>query len=322
MTGPLTIGLVNGMPGEAQRLTEQQFRAILSAASGDTARLVVFTPGLATRGLVAEGARAINADMAALAAAGLDGLIVTGMPPRAAKLVDEPFWPRLTAVADFALDHALPTVWSCLAAHAVILYLDGIERRRLPRKLSGLMDCTRTETAHPLANALPERWQLPHSRYNDLPEDILRDGGYRMLSNSAQAGADIFTKDFGPGDTVPFLFCQGHPEYDADTLLREYRRDVRQYLSGANDAYPELPHGMFGADVSAQLTAFRTRADHARQADTLAAFPWASCVAGLSHSWRDLTVGLYANWLAQVADRKPRYVCPLPSDNANIVART
>ena len=312
----LTIGLVNGMPGEAQRQTEQQFRAILAAASGDTVRLDVFVPGPGP----GPGSGSDDAGIGSLAAAGLDGLIVTGMPPRAARLIDEPFWPRLTALADFALDRAIPTVWSCLAAHAVVLHLDGIERRRMPRKLAGLMDCTRTEADHPMARDLPDRWRVPHSRYNDVAEDVLRAGGYRILSHSADAGADIFTKEFGAGD-VPFLFCQGHPEYDADTLLREYRRDVRQYLSGANDAYPEAPHGMFGEHASTELEAFRDRAIAARHTDTLAAFPWAICAAGLDHAWRDLTVRLYSNWLTQIAQRRTRHACPQPMDNARVVAR-
>lgn len=302
---PLTIGLVNGMPGEAQRQTEHQFRGILAAASDDTVRLKTFSPGSSFNA---------GADIESLAAAGLDGLIVTGMPPRANKLIDEPFWPRLTALTDFALDHAMPTVWSCLAAHAVVLHLDGIERRRLPLKLSGLMECTRTDLEHPIARDLPERWRMPHSRYNDVPEDVLRSGGYQILSRSDRGGADIFAKEFGTG--VPFVFCQGHPEYDADTLLREYRRDVRQYLSGTNDAYPEPPDGVFGTDGSAQLAAFRERAVNARSIDTLAAFPWTACAAGLSHSWRDLAITLYSNWLTQIADHRPRIVCPRPDEGA------
>ena len=284
---PLVIGLVNGMPGESGRYTEQQFRGVLAASAGDTPielrflSLEAFAPG---------------------GAAVPDGLIVTGMPPRAAALTDEPCWHNLTRLADFAIEHGVPTVWSCLAAHAAVLYLDGIERRRLPQKLSGLVACVRTDALHPSVSGLPRRWRVPHSRYNELPEDDLRARGYRMLSRSPAAGADLFLKDVG----TPFLFCQGHPEYDADTLLREYRRDIRQFLTGERDSYPAPPERMFGRKVTALLAAFRDRALDARSVDILAEFPWTSCVAELSHSWRSVAVRLYANWLTQVAEIRAR----------------
>lgn len=298
--GALVIGLVNSMPGEARRHTEQQFRAILSAAAGATpVELRCFSLGAAPSDK-ADPAATRYEDTAALEAAAPDGLIVSGMPPRAARLCDEPYWPRLTALVDFAIEASIPTVWSCLAAHGVALYLDGIERQRLPRKLSGLVDCVRTEAEHPAMNGLPRRWRVPHSRYNDLPEQALRAHGYRILSHSAEAGADIFAKD----DRAPFLFCQGHPEYDAHSLLREYRRDIRQFLAGERPDYPAAPQRYFSGAMTAQLDEFREQALRARTVDRLADFPMTACMADLRHPWRDLSVSLYANWLADVAARK------------------
>jgi homoserine O-succinyltransferase len=296
--GALVIGLVNSMPGEARRHTEQQFRAILSAAARDLPvelRLFSLTAGPRDADMAAPRYQ----DTAALAAAVPDGLIVSGMPPRAARLSDEPYWPRLTALVDVATEAAIPTVWSCLAAHAAVLYRDGIERQPLPRKLSGLVDCARTEAEHPAMRGLPRRWRVPHSRYNDLPEAALRARGYRILSRAAAAGADIFARD----DRAPFLFCQGHPEYDAHSLLREYRRDIRQFLAGARDDYPAAPDGCFSPALLARLDGFRARALRVRSLDCLAEFPMAACEADLRHDWRDLAVSLYANWLAEVAAR-------------------
>jgi homoserine O-succinyltransferase/O-acetyltransferase len=296
---PLVIGLVNSMPGEARQHTERQFRAILSAAAWDVPMELRFF----TLDTLAAGEAAPRyEDAAMLEAAAPDGLIVTGMPPRAAALEDEPYWPRLTELVDFAVDAAIPTLWSCLAAHAAVLYLDGIERRRLPQKLSGLVDCARTEAEHPILAGLPPRWQVPHSRYNDVPEEALAERGYRILSRSAGAGADIFVRD----DTAPFLFCQGHPEYDAQALLREYRRDIRQFLTRERDDYPAMPRNYFGPEAAAQLAAFRARACRERTVERLADFPIDACRADVRHAWGDLAVGLYANWLALVAQAKAR----------------
>jgi homoserine O-succinyltransferase len=287
------------MPDEARRRTEQQFCVILArAARIEAIGLRYYTLDSASLVELDEAWEEPRYnDLAMLEAAPPDGLIVTGMPPRAAALADEPFWNALTELIDLALDRAIPTVWSCMAAHAAVLYLDGIERRRLPEKLSGLVECTRVAPLHPIADGLPRRWECPHSRYNEVPEDELRASGYRIISHSSEAGADIFVKDVGS----LFLFCQGHPEYDADTLLREYRRDIRQFLAGKRDAYPPMPSRTFGSHATELLDQFRARALRMRTVDILADFPMGACAAELGYGWRDVAVGLYANWLAHVA---------------------
>jgi homoserine O-succinyltransferase len=289
---PLVVGLVNSMPGEARRQTEQQFRTILAGALPDRAvdvRLFSLDPATPAGG-------PHHDDTALLEGAAPDCLIVTGMPPRAPSLTDEPYWHRLTELVDYAIDNAVPTMWSCLAAHAAVLHLDGIGRRRLPEKLSGLFDCTRTEAAHPLLAGLPRRWRMPHSRYNEVPEAALLARGYRILSRSADGGVDLFTRD-----GTASLFCQGHPEYDADTLLREYRRDIRQFLAGERESYPEMPQNYFAPAAMALAAGFRARAERARHIDLFAEFPTAGFAAGIDHGWHALAVALYANWLAPIA---------------------
>src|SRR5262249_8678560 len=142
----------------------------------------------------------------------LDGLIVTGTEPRTARLTDEPYWASLARLIEWADARTHSTVWSCLAAHAAVLHLDGIRRRRLDSKCFGVFECSRV-FAHPLTAALPLRLRMPHSRWNDVPEDALRACGYRVLTRS-NAGVDAFLKK----RRSLFVFFQGHPEYEANTL--------------------------------------------------------------------------------------------------------
>src|SRR4029077_5803018 len=67
----------------------------------------------------------------ALLAEAPDGLIVTGNEPHAPRLRDEPYWPRLTQLLEWADAHTASSIWSCLAAHAAVEHFDGIGRRRL-----------------------------------------------------------------------------------------------------------------------------------------------------------------------------------------------
>src|SRR5438046_6382135 len=56
-----------------------------------------------------------------------------------------------------------------------------------------------------------------------------------------------------------YVFFQGHPEYDADTLLLEYRRDVRRFRRRERDTYPLMPQGYFDDGTTAALAAIRRR---------------------------------------------------------------
>ena len=133
---------------------------------------------------IARGAEA-RARMAAtyhgfdtLLAGRLDGLFVTGAEPRAASLSDEAFWPELTRVIDWARTGTRSTIWSCLAAHAAVLHLDGIARRPLPAKCTGVFAVTASGD-HPLLAGAGDRLQVCHSRWNGLDETELANGRLR-----------------------------------------------------------------------------------------------------------------------------------------------
>jgi homoserine O-succinyltransferase len=298
---PIVIGLVNNMPDGALRATERQFHDLLDAASHD--RLVTLRhfslPELPRAAAAQAHIGQYYEDIDELWSSHLDGLIVTGTEPRAPALTDEPYWPTLTKLVDWAEGHTFSTVWSCLAAHAAVLHIDGIERRRLSKKLSGVFDCVKT-MEHRMVAGAPSSWTVPHSRYNDLPTDELIARGYKVLSGSAATGADLFIKT-GDGLNV---FVQGHPEYEAETLLREYRRDVGRFLNGETTSYPEMPCGYFDHDAIAALIEFQREALTGRKADLLEKFPLAKVEAGITNTWRDAAVRMYANWLAYIADCK------------------
>ena len=295
---PLVIGLVNNMPDSALQTTERQFRELLTtAAEGRDVRLRLFSfPELiredAGRAYVAEHYENIES----LWQGQFDGLIVTGAEPRTAVLSDEVYWTSLTRLVDWAEEHTTSTVWSCLAAHAAVLHLDGIVRRRYPSKLHGLFACHRVGE-HPLLAGLPAAWSIPHSRLNTLASEDLKAAGYDIVSDSLEAGADAFVRR----ERSLFLFFQGHPEYDPGALLREYRRDVARFLAGTLDAYPDMPRGYFDADTTLALDAFRERALHDRRSSLLDEFPKFEAREKLSHSWRAPAVRLYANWLTYLA---------------------
>jgi homoserine O-succinyltransferase len=300
----LTIGLVNNMPDAACEATERQFLDLLRAAAGN-AIVQVKLFAIADVPRAEEARRELSAryrDIAALWDTPLDGLIVTGTEPKAANLQDEPYWAALTKLIDWARGNTVSTVWSCLAAHAAVLHADGIGRKLLDQKLSGVFECEAVADDALFAD-LGSQLRVPHSRLNDVPEPALRAAGYRVLSRSAAAGVDAFVKD--NDDASRFVFFQGHPEYDADSLLREYRRDVGRYLRGERDAYPEMPHGYFDSAAKFLAEDFRIRAISERRGDLLGDFPFEPLAGAIDNTWRDAAIGLYRNWINFLKVRKP-----------------
>lgn len=298
---PIAIALVNNMSDQALAPTVAQFSRLIEAGAGDTAyRLHCYAlPSIERSDTARRFLRQSHEDVEALYAHGADALIVTGAEPRAASLTDEPFWPDLERLVDWARDHTISTIWSCLASHAAVLSLEGVERRRLPEKLSGVYSFEATPEDWAARGAGP-RVLAPHSRYNELPRDQLERRGYRISTASSCAGVDAFWRR----EPSLFLYLQGHPEYDADSLAKEYRRDVLRFCGGARAAYPNIPDGVFLEETAAKLQEFR-RAVCAR--DDLASARRLDDILGsqrLSADWSEDAARLYRNWLDIVASEK------------------
>ncbi|HZZ89487.1 MAG TPA: homoserine O-succinyltransferase [Caulobacteraceae bacterium] len=297
----LRIGLLNNMPDAAMAATERQFSSLLQVATEGTP----VTVQLFSLAGVPRGEAAIQHMLGryrpaeALADAELDGLIVTGAEPRAADLDQEPYWPALARVVDWTHDTGLPTIWSCLAAHAAVLRASRIRRRQLPVKLSGVFQSLPVREDALLEGASTPI-TTPHSRLNTLAEEELVEKGYRVLTRSGPAGVDAFMKR-GAGLQ---LFFQGHPEYDADTLRKEYARDVSRFLHGKREHHPATPVRYFDAAVEAALAEL---GDYARRRPDPKLGPYYGAIlakAAPTRSWRGSAVQLYRNWLRHVAEAK------------------
>jgi homoserine O-succinyltransferase len=288
----LTIGLINNMPDSALKATERQFMRLVRAASGDIrVNFHCFSlPAVARSKQASEHIAHDYADIADLDRLQIDGLIVTGAEPVAANLPDEPFWGELTEIIDWARTNTRSTIWSCLAAHAAVKHLDGIERHRLNAKCSGVYDCDKASDDW-LTRGLPATLKVSHSRYNELRENELVARGYEILTRSDVAGVDIFATQL----ESRFIFFQGHPEYDASSLQREYMRDLARYLSRERDSYPDIPAGYFDAATVEQLESFELRARANRDPVLAAELPGLTLRSDLAAGAAANTI--FRNWL-------------------------
>lgn len=298
----LDIGLINNMPDSALMSTERQLFDLLGAAAG---RLVVrmhfYTMQTTPRSdwgrdYVRRYYRRTND----LLNESLDGVIVTGAEPRAASLTEEPYWTPLTQVMDWARENTVSSIFSCLAVHGAVLHMDRVERHALPAKCIGVFTQTKA-TDHALTHDVPATFKTPHARWNEVQEGALVSCGYCVLTKSAEAGVDCFVKQ---QKKSLFVHFQGHPEYDTQSLLGEYRRDMGRFLRGENEVCPTIPRGYFDTEAEEILTAFRRKALSDRCPEFFADFPADRLAKDLRNVWHQPARRIYRNWLLYMASQR------------------
>lgn len=295
-TGCLDIGLVNNMPDSALIPTERQLFDLLDAAAGELAvRLHFYTMPRTPRSEWGQDyVRRYYRTTDEMLNGSLDGIIVTGAEPKAARLTEEPYWADFAEIAEWAGENTVSSVYSCLAVHGVVLHKDGIERHALPAKCIGIFNQINM-VDHPLTNGLPRAFRTPHARWNEVREEDLSDCGYSVLSKSAEAGVDCFVKQ---QKKSLFVHFQGHPEYETQSLLGEYRRDIGRFLRGENEVCPTIPKGYLDAEAKAIMVDFRARALSNRNPELLSSFPADRLANDIQNVWRRPARRLYRNWLS------------------------
>jgi len=298
----IQIAFINNMPDAALEDTEMQFFELLDAAAGAIpVRVKLHSLAGVPRG--ERGEQHLNSFYFStndLLNSRFDGVIMTGTEPRQPDLQQEPYWPALTSVLDWAESNTSSTILSCLAAHAGVLHSDGINRYPLWDKQFGVFDFTQSGN-HQFTNNTGKQVRFPHSRWNEVRAEELSASGYQVLTHSVAGGVDSFVKK---RKQSLFLHFQGHPEYGAQTLLKEYRRDIKRFLRKERETYPSMPKGYFDATASKLLTDFQRGVLTERREESMESFPETALVGGLRNTWHYTAIRIYRNWLQYTVTRK------------------
>lgn len=299
----ITIGLINNMADAALEATERQFVSLLNGASeGISIDLALYSlPGVPRSNSGSRHVDKFYSSADTLWDTHLDGLIVTGREPLSPDLRNEPYWESFTKLLEWAQENTFSSVWSCLAAHAAVLHMDGIRRIRSTNKHFGVFECENA-SGHPLAAGTSTSFKIPHSRWNGMPEEKIRARGYHILTCSADVGVDTFLKQ----NKSLLVFFQGHPEYESKTLLLEYRRDVGRFLKNETDRYPLLPRSYFHPDTEMALTALQQQSGNRPPEEILAAVTAILDAIRIDNTWHKTAVHIYRNWLQYIRQQKKR----------------
>ncbi len=295
----LHIGLLNMMPDAALEATERQFFRLVGE-SNPIAQFYVhpFTLDALPRGPKAQAHVERYYDtFEKVREEGLDALIITGANVTHPDLSQEPFWEPLSEVIDWALENVTSTLCSCLATHAVLQLRHGQKRQPLGFKRWGVFEHRVVDRKHPLVYDVNTRFDVPHSRFNEVSREQFTAAGLRILVENHHAGVHLAVSE----DRFRVVFFQGHPEYDTNSLLKEYKREVLLFSKGQRTDYPPFPDNYFDLQQQAILNEYRRRLTDAMALGGEApAFPEGLVAENLDNTWRDTADAILRNWIGKV----------------------
>lgn len=304
----LHIGLLNMMPDASLKATERQFMRLV----GDCNQIVQFyvhlftIPEIKRSDEIQQWVDDYYEDFESIKANGLDALIISGANPVSKHLEQEVFWPMLTEVIDWAKDHVTSTLCACLATHAVVQYLYDIKREPLPEKKWGIFEHRLTAERHPLTRHMNTRFDVPHSRYNEITRKQLTDRGVNILAESEQANVHLAVSP----DGFRLVFFQGHPEYDALSLLKEYKREVVRWFNSDVENYPPFPENYFNRAVQDEMQGFKLLVEkHKFNQQPFPCWPEEWLASQIDNTWRDTALSTYNNWLGMVYQLTNKDLC-------------
>lgn len=291
----LHVGLLNLMPDAALEATERQFFRLVGRAN-QIAQFCLHPFTLPSIERSDESKKHISKyykDFEDIKSQGLDALIVTGAPVEQANLSEEPFYEDLKDVIDWSYNNVTSTICSCLATHAVMEFRYDKKRQSIGEKCWGVFPHEVIARQHPILKGINTRFDVPHSRFNEISLKQFKDAGVEVLVKGG-VGAHMCVSD----DLFRIVLFQGHPEYDSISLLKEYKREVSSFLVGNRSDYPVFPDNYLNEQSKAILREFKSKLLGSEF--TIADFPESLIANTLDNTWRDAAGAIISNWIGCV----------------------
>ncbi len=315
----LHIGLLNMMPDAALSATERQFFRLIS--SSNTISQFYMHPFTLPEIERADHAQAhidrYYEPLETILATGLDALIISGANVTHANLSEEIFWDPLIKVIDWAEQNVTSTLCSCLTTHAVMQFRYGIQRRGLNEKMWGVFAHRVDDRSHPLVSDINSRFDVPHSRFNEISPTQFREAGLQVLVEGEVPGVQLAVSP----DGFRMVFFQGHPEYDRISLMKEYKREVGLYINKLRETFPPFPENYFDSHCQALLNEYRILVEEAMvRNQAVPQFPEQHLVERLENTWHDSGEAIVGNWIGTVyqlthSDRKKPFMDTIDPNN-------
>jgi len=221
---PLKILLLNLMPKKIE--TETQLSRLLGNSPLQVDLEFIHTKSHVSKNTSEEHLFAFYKTFDEVKERTFDGMIITGAPVEKMEFEEVEYWEELCEIMEWSKTHVHSTFHICWGAQAALYYHFGINKKPLDKKLFGVFPHTVNYKNSILFRGFDDEFMVPHSRHTTVDiEDVKKVKELKILSTSKEAGLYALSTKNGKQ-----IFITGHSEYDADTLLNEYTRDLSQGL--------------------------------------------------------------------------------------------
>ena len=285
----LHIGLLNLMPDAAFQATERQFVSMLSS---NNEFLIHLYPTSVTTEKRSERFKSYIRenynDIKEFQQRKYDGLIISGANPSQQDMTQEHFWNPLIEVFEWAESNASSVLCSCLATHAIMKAKYGIERQIRDEKAWGIFQHQLAEEGHQLIRGLEDNFDGPHSHYYDFPIKAIESTDLKVLASNDFAGLYLASSEEGK-----LVLFQGHPEYSKNSLLKEFQREINNFVSGKRDDYPSLPNNYFSDSKIKELNEIKQNILSSPKEISLSD----EIISDIDSNWQSSGEVIYNNWL-------------------------
>lgn len=167
-----------------------------------------------------------------------DALIVTGAPVEQMPFEDVAYWPELKEIFDWSLDNVYSSFFICWGAQAALYHFHGVNKNDVSEKHFGIYPHEIKDLYDPLVAGFDDISYIPVSRHTEIHKsDVEAHTDLKILLESDVTGVCLLS-----GEDSRQVYMFNHLEYDAETLKKEYMRDVGQGLSTA------VPYNYFPED--------------------------------------------------------------------------
>jgi homoserine O-succinyltransferase len=233
---PLRIAIVNLMPTKVA--TETHLLRLLGNSPLQVQIRLLHMGSHESQNTPAEHLEALYATFDEVREEKFDGLVITGAPVELLPFEEVDYWPELCELMDWSVENVYSTLHVCWGAQAALYRHYGVPKFVLPQKMFGVFRHQVLDRHARVLSGFDEVFHAPHSRHTTVrAEDVEATEGVDLLAVSEEAGVYLAASVDGRQ-----IFVTGHPEYDPDTLLTEYRRDVERGLD------IEVPRNYFPND--------------------------------------------------------------------------
>lgn len=260
----LRVAIMNIMPKKIE--TETQLCRGLAASDHTVEPVFLKTLSHESRNTAHDHLERFYTTYAKIKDQRFDGLIITGAPVEHLDFDKVTYWQEFLDVLAWSEDHVDASLFICWAAQGALYHWHGVPKRDLPQKMFGVFSHTQHNNS-PILKGLPTEVDIPASRHTEVDaEDLKAVPSVEALLVSEEAGVCLMQE----ADANRF-YVMNHFEYDADTLMGEYQRDV------AASAPIQLPRHYFPKDDPSQMPERR---------------------------WKDDASTFYRNWVEMIATAK------------------